>query len=158
MKYSLQHGICEESAVSFVTFAYFQIFLKQSFESGRYWGNVATKIIDKASVASTVTNRARLMLTSFVNFWFVPLSDSINHLQEIADSSFKLGDNAMAYMAAGTKLSFLFFRGEKLSILSQKNESILQSMVNAKLLSVFTSSKIPLQVPTGSLFDDTTNA
>ena len=131
VRFSLQNGVCEESISAFVIFAYFQVFLKQSFDQGRHWANIAKNMLEKASAEDPVT-RARFLLFSFVNFWYVPLQESSNHMQKIHDLSLKVGDIESAYLAQCLRFKFLFFQGERLSSLSHSADTYLQSMVSTR--------------------------
>jgi len=103
------------------------MFLNQSLDSGRQWRNIIKDMLEKAA-KGTVTARARFLFFAFINMWYVPLQESIDHLQEAEDMSLTVGDSDRAYMAQCMKFRFLFFRGEQLSILSHDIGTNLQSM------------------------------
>ena len=107
------------------------MFLTQSLESGRRWGNIAKDMLEEAG-KGTDTTSARFLLFTFVNMWYVPLQETINHLQETEDMSLKFGNTTRAYMAQCAKFRFLFYRGEKLSILAHDIGTNLQSMVSTR--------------------------
>ena len=48
VSYSLQHGVCEESAHAFAVYAYFTIHLFKQFKEARRYGNIALKILENA--------------------------------------------------------------------------------------------------------------
>ena len=132
VRYSLQNGVCEESASAFVLYAYFQLFLEQSFETARQWGKIAEDMLEKASAEGPVTTRARLLLFPYVKFWFVPLQETINHMKDVHDLSMKVGDPESACIGQCTRFKFLFFRGEQLLILSHEVDLYLQTMVSIR--------------------------
>ena len=89
-------------------------------------------MLENSSSEGPVTTRARFVLFAFLNFWYVPLQESSNHIQDIEDMSFKFGDPEEAYTAQCMRIRFLFFRGERLSILSHTVDTNLQSMVRSR--------------------------
>ena len=50
VNYSLQNGVCEESATAFTVYGYLRVFLEQNFEEGKRWGDIALNIMDPNSV------------------------------------------------------------------------------------------------------------
>ena len=45
IKFSLQNGVCPDSAISFATFALFKIRFFEDYSGGKYWSDVARTII-----------------------------------------------------------------------------------------------------------------
>mmetsp|Transcript_29350 Transcript_29350/g.63181 ORF Transcript_29350/g.63181 Transcript_29350/m.63181 type:complete len:1300 (-) Transcript_29350:155-4054(-) len=133
VRYSLQNGVCEDSASAFTIFAYFEIFLTQSFESGRKWGNVAKTLLEDAALCPATT-RARLKFYTFVNFWFVPLKESIKHMEDVEDMGYKVGEIESADMAQMHRYKYSFFGGEQLSLLSQALDNSLRSMAKSSVV------------------------
>ena len=129
IRFSLQNGICEESASAYVIFAYFQIFLKQGFGKARRWGSIAKSMLEKANAEGLVI-RTRLKLFGLLWFWYTPLEESRNHLQKIHDLSLKVGETESAYISMCIRLKFSFFRGEQLSIVAHSFDKHLKPMVS----------------------------
>jgi hypothetical protein len=130
VRFSLQNAVCEEAASSFLIFAYFQMHLKRSFDEGRHWADISKKLSETASAEDPITRTRFMWFYTFVCFWFVPLRNSGNQLQEIHDLSCKCGDTELAYMSQVLRLKFLFFQGEQLSSVIDEAERCLQSVVS----------------------------
>mmetsp|Transcript_7551 Transcript_7551/g.17117 ORF Transcript_7551/g.17117 Transcript_7551/m.17117 type:complete len:1310 (+) Transcript_7551:61-3990(+) len=139
VRFSLRNGFCDESATAVVVFAYFQLFLKQSFDQAHHWGSIAKSMLERASTDGLVV-KARMKLFSFVWFWHIPWQESINHLQDTYDLSLKVGETECAYMTMCVKLKFSFFRGEQLSSLSRSFDKYLQEMARFSIGSAIFSA------------------
>lgn len=130
IRYCLQNGaFCEESASAFVIIAGFHITVGQPFDQAHHWASIAKNIVEK-SKADYIVLRAGIKLYGFVWFWFIPLQESADLLQELYETSLRLGEMESAYLAFSLGLRFSIFRGERLSILSQSIGKQLQSMVS----------------------------
>jgi len=113
MKYSFQNGVCEESAASFVVYGFFQIFLREDFEEGRRWGDIALKMMD-ANAAFTP-----MILYGFLLFWFIPHQEVANLLFETYEAGMRIGDVDNAMLALTLSMRFSLFGGMNLPLLSQ---------------------------------------
>jgi len=88
-------------------------------------------MLEKASSEDLVI-RARFKLVSFVNFWFVPMQETRDILEDIYYSGLKVGETEVAYMAKCMNLRFSFYRGDQLSTLSHLFCEHLHPMVNSR--------------------------
>ena len=86
-------------------------------------------MLEKASTVYLVI-AACFGLFAFICWWYIPLYEYMNHMQEIHDLILKVGGNERTYMALCMRLKFSFFQREQLSSLSQSFNKRLQSMVS----------------------------
>ncbi|KAL7546664.1 hypothetical protein ACHAWF_009998 [Thalassiosira exigua] len=135
IRFSLRNGVCPETISALIIFAYSQVCLGQSFDRVRRWADVAKKMLEKSNSVGRGIDpdyqdllRARFMLFGFVWSWYVPLSETVAHLQSVFDLGLKLGRTDVAYMALCYGLYFSFFRGEHLSNISGLLERHLPAM------------------------------
>ena len=89
LNYSLEHGICTESATAFAIFANFEIFLQGKFDSGKHWADVAEQILNYSSKPNI---RAGLTLYGFVYIWFKPFKELAEQLFTLNKIAMKVGD------------------------------------------------------------------
>ncbi|KAL7540948.1 hypothetical protein ACHAXR_010516 [Thalassiosira sp. AJA248-18] len=122
VNYSLQNGVCEESATAFVVYGYFRIFLEENFEEGRRWGDIALKILDSNSPFTPMT------LYGFLLFWFIPHREVGGKLLGTCEAGMRAGDVDTAMYALCLSLRFLFFGGENLALLSRSYRKSLEQM------------------------------
>jgi len=113
ISYSFQNGVCEESAAAFVVYGFFQIFLREDFEEGRRWGDIALKIMDANSAFTP------LVLYGFVLFWFAPHHQVADLLFSTYEAGMRIGDVDNAMYALTLNMRFCLFGGTNLSLLSQ---------------------------------------
>jgi len=123
VKYSLQNGVCEESATAFVVYGYFKIFVQENFEEGRRWGDIALKILDSNLAFTPMT------LYGFLLFWFIPHQKVANVLIDTYEAGMSVGDVDGAMYALCVSMRFSFFGGVNLSLLSQSYVKALKQMV-----------------------------
>jgi len=126
VNYSLENGVCEESAQAFALLGYYQMFLQGNYISGKYWADVAEKIIEN----STKLNfQANLCLKSFCYLWHKPWGQLTDELFSLYEISMKAGyiDGAMYAICQYWRMSFA--RGEKLSVISRHYDSFMESIV-----------------------------
>lgn len=107
VNYSLDNGICTESATAFSSFGYFLIHLLGKYDSGKYWGGVAENILvhsDRPNI------RAGLGLNGFLFLWFKPLKELADELFRLNETAMKVGDidGAMYTAAFFSKEAFSF--------------------------------------------------
>mmetsp|Transcript_20337 Transcript_20337/g.34956 ORF Transcript_20337/g.34956 Transcript_20337/m.34956 type:complete len:434 (+) Transcript_20337:2-1303(+) len=122
VNYSLQNGVCEESATAFVVYGYFQIFLTDNFEEGRRWGDIAKKIMAPNSAFTSI------VLYGYLLFLFMPHREVASILMEAYETGMMVGDvdNAMHCLFLSMRLSFM--GGCKLSVLSKSYAYSLRKM------------------------------
>ncbi|KAL7553733.1 hypothetical protein ACHAWF_018684 [Thalassiosira exigua] len=126
VNYSLEHGICVESATAFSVLGYFKIFFEGDYESGKYWAHVAEKILENSS---RTNGRALLTLDGFLHIWVKPLKALANRLLSLYEISMKTGaiDNAMYAICQYWR--FAFYGGENLAILALSFDKFMRLMV-----------------------------
>jgi len=61
-------------------------------------------------------------------------------MREIEEMSLKFGETSLAYMTKSMRFKFQFFRGERLSTLSQTFDTNLQTMASTRFQLVCVSS------------------
>ncbi|KAL7462203.1 hypothetical protein ACHAXS_002590 [Conticribra weissflogii] len=128
MQYSLKNEFYEpEAAMAYAGFGYFNIMLRNDFESGKYWANVALELLKQ--YATSTTARVKWIIQSQIMIWFIPLEDSRRNLLEISKTSMTLGDFLTEIYALRISSRCAFLGGENLSIFSQSNTEILKKTI-----------------------------
>jgi predicted ATPase len=129
VNYSLQNGVYEECALSFACLGYFKIGLAEDYNEGRYWAN-ATKQILMKSRTSVESNRARIMLSTFVEWWYVSLRETVSNLLSINKSAVAMGDLESAILSMLYSLRISFYCGESLPLMLKSYCELLRTMVS----------------------------
>ena len=75
VNYSLQNGVCEESASAFFIFGYFKNSLEGKYAEGCYWGNVVLKILKEARVQTKTTLQTDASVTMYLSFLYYPFKE-----------------------------------------------------------------------------------
>jgi len=114
VNYSLQNGVCEESATAFVVYGYFKVFLEEKFEEAKRYGDVSSRIDDGNSpftsskyflLWSMMSGMPLLTflililylavtLYGFLQFWFIPHREVASILLETYEAGMRVGDAA----------------------------------------------------------------
>jgi len=123
INYSLRNGICRESATAFVVYGVFQIFLREDFQEGKRWGDIALTIMDANSTYSP------LVLYGFLRVWFIPHQEVANLLHSTYEAGMRSGDVDNAVTALGVSMRFSLLGGMNLSLLSQAYDKNLKQIV-----------------------------
>jgi len=139
VNHSLENGVCVESGAAFALLGYYQIYLEGNYDSGKHWGDVAEKILERSTKPND--GRAVLTLKSFLFLWYKPLEKLANDLFDLYEVGMKTGNIDGAMYALCQYWRFSFARGEKLSILSLSYNRFMESMVSFTLLSIFSSTQ-----------------
>lgn len=136
VKYSLQNGVCHESASVFAVYGGFKIIYQHDFVSGKKWSDVSRAIIknyqtgEYAKIShSYVGHRALATLYNLVDIWFFPLREIASKLLCVSDEAMKLGIADDAIYLLAEVWSMRLYCGEKLSIISQSALHRLQLIV-----------------------------
>ncbi len=120
--------------LAFAGFGYFHIALKQDYEKGKYWANIALEIL-KQTRSSSATVRARWMLYGPLMMWFMPLKESGRKLFATYQLGMKLGDFKTAVSALTLSTNFALLEGENLLLLARERFSDMKKVVRDLLSS-----------------------
>jgi len=140
VNYSLQNGICEESAIGFLILGYFKASLEGKYEEGRYWMCVVYKIIENAGdkctnleslnkIGPSAISRVDIMATMFLNFFYCPLKQSAFRLLKLYQKVMAIGDIESSFYALHFSLILSFHSGEKLPLISNSTQELIKSML-----------------------------
>jgi len=129
VRYSLKNHIHEtESAFAFAGFGYFHIVFKQDYVRGKYWADVALRILkQKRAISATV--RVEWLVHGHILMWFSPLKETSRKLFETYHLSMQVGDFRTAMFSLNLSTRFAVFEGENLQILSRSIGSNLKNML-----------------------------
>jgi len=136
VKYSLQNGVCHESASAFAAYGGMKIIYEYDFVSGRKWADISRAIIKNyqteknAKIShSYIGHRALATLYNLVDIWFIPLREIASKLLCVSEEALKLGIADDAIYLLAEVWSMRLYCGEKLSIVSQSALHRLQLIV-----------------------------
>ncbi|KAL7465825.1 hypothetical protein ACHAXS_006140 [Conticribra weissflogii] len=132
VQYSMRNNFfAAETAVAFAGFGLFNIFIQQNYNNGKYWADVALKIV--TSRAQSVTVRVKWIVYRQIMIWFLPLKQSIKELFSTYQLGMKLGDFSNSMYPLGLSTRFAVFEGENLSLLFRSCSDNLKKMIKDNL-------------------------
>jgi len=111
---------CKESAIAYVAYGNFVLTISEDFRQAKKAVDIALRLGPSPF--------AQMALHGYLNMWFVPHKEVSNHQLKIYDEGMKLGDVDTATYSLCLHYRFLFFAGEKLSIVSKGYSKALNTI------------------------------
>lgn len=128
VRYSLENGVSEESALSFCLFGCFKLSIEDNYEKACYWGKMTLQLLERFRSKIPII-RTRLILCGYLLSFSRPLSSSRNDMLKLWELGMKVGDVQSASFALVMHLRYSMISGERLSSLREKYQYYLPQLV-----------------------------
>ncbi|MGC1246431.1 MAG: AAA family ATPase [Spirulinaceae cyanobacterium] len=126
---SIQYGNATVSAFAYATYGLILCGIKEDFESGYQFGQLALGLLERDK-GTKVKTRTMQIVYSFLCHWQEPVIDTLQPLQEAYKSAWETGDVEYGAYCAAVYWLHKFFLGEELGALAtgmaQYSEAIAQ--------------------------------
>jgi len=130
-KFSLEHGICEESAAAFAVLGMLKIFNQGDYTGGRYFANIMNEIaqIHEKKKKSSMLFLPKLLVYLSIEIWFLPPRTISKMLLTNYQQAIRKGWIDAAMISLQTGWRFQLFGGEHLSHVYKSSEDRIRVLV-----------------------------
>jgi len=122
VNYSLQNGVCKESACAFAFYGFLKLSLEGDYTAGKYWAGIVRAIVanqktKNKSTSSSFQGIGQIILCIAIEIWFHSPRDISSSLLEYHDSAMKAGEIDCALISLDFAWRFELLGGANLSII-----------------------------------------